>query len=279
MTASSATGSGSRYTNHELRLPGPDVLIADHTFLITGGASGLGAATARRLAAGGAKVAITDVNAEQGKKLALEIGQRATFFQADVADETQVANAIGATLETFGALHGAVNCAGIAPGERLLGKGGPHRLQTFRRAIEINLIGTFNVLRLAAQTLERNSPGGDGERGIIINTASVAAFEGQIGQAAYSASKAGVVGLTLPAARELARVGIRVMTIAPGIFETPMVAGFTPELQQALAAQVPFPPRLGKPEEFAALVEHIIVNAMLNGEVIRLDGALRMSAK
>jgi NAD(P)-dependent dehydrogenase (short-subunit alcohol dehydrogenase family) len=255
------------------------VEIAGHTFLVTGGASGLGAATARRLARGGANIAITDVNAEQGGRLALEIGSRAVFFAADVTQEPALAGAIAGALERFGSLHGAVSCAGIAPGERILGKSGPHRLDSFRRAVEVNLVGTFNVLRLAAQALERNQPDAGGERGVVVNTASVAAFEGQVGQAAYSASKAGVAGLTLPAARELARAGIRVMAIAPGIFETPMVAGFTPELQQALAAQVPFPQRLGKPEEFAALVEHIITNPMLNGEVIRLDGAVRLPPK
>jgi NAD(P)-dependent dehydrogenase (short-subunit alcohol dehydrogenase family) len=253
--------------------------ISGRTFLVTGGASGLGAATARRLAASGANVVISDVGAEQGSKLAAELGARALFVAADVTHEAQVAQAVAAARKRFGALHGAVSCAGIAPGERVLGKSGPHRLETFRRVVEINLVGTFNVLRLAAQAMESNSPDAEGERGIIINTASIAAFDGQVGQAAYSASKAGVAGLTLPAARELARFGIRVMTIAPGIFETPMVAAFTSELRQALAAQIPFPPRLGKPDEFAALVEHIIVNAMLNGEVIRLDGALRMAAK
>jgi len=253
--------------------------IASRTFFISGGASGLGAATARRLVAAGGYAVIADTNAEQGHKVVLELGTRAVFFQTDVTDESQVAHVMAATREKFGALHGAVNCAGIAPGERLLGKTGPHRLDSFRRTIEINLVGTFNVLRLAAQAMEANPPDAEGERGVIINTASIAAYDGQIGQAAYSASKAGVAGLTLPAARELARVGIRVMTIAPGIFETPMVAGFTPELQKALAAQVPFPPRLGRPDEFAALVEHIIVNTMLNGEVIRLDGAVRMAAK
>ena len=253
--------------------------IAGRTFLVTGGASGLGAATARQLVAAGGNAFIADTNAEQGKRLALELGARAGFFQTDITDESQVAKAIAAAREKFGALHGAVNCAGVAPGERLLGKTGPHRLDSFRRAVEINLTGTFNVLRLAAQAMEGNSPDAEGERGIIINTASVAAYDGQIGQVAYSASKAGVAGLTLPAARELARFGVRVMTIAPGVFETPMVAAFTPELKQALAAQVPFPPRLGRPDEFAALVEHIIVNTMLNGEVIRLDGALRMAAK
>ncbi len=253
--------------------------ITDRTFLVTGGASGLGAATARRLAAAGGNVAICDIGAEQGKKIALELGARAIFFQMDVTDEKQVADAVAAARAKFGALHGAANCAGIAPGERVLGKNGPHRLDSFRRAIEINLVGTFNVLRLAAQAMAENAPDAEGERGIVINTVSIAAYDGQIGQAAYSASKAGVAGMTLPAARELARSGIRVMTIAPGIFETPMVAGFTPELQQSLAAQVPFPPRLGRPDEFAALVEHIITNVMLNGEVIRLDGAVRMAAK
>lgn len=253
--------------------------IAGCTFLVTGGASGLGAATARRLASAGGNLVICDISAEQGRKLAAELGQRATFFAADVTDESQVAKAVAAARDKFGALHGAVSCAGIAPGERVLGKGGPHRLDTFRRAVEINLIGTFNVLRYSAQAMEANEPDADGERGVIVNTASVAAFDGQVGQVAYSASKAGVAGLTLPAARELARIGVRVMTIAPGIFETPMVAAFTPELQQALAAQIPFPRRLGRPDEFAALVEHIVVNPMLNGEVIRLDGALRMPAK
>jgi NAD(P)-dependent dehydrogenase (short-subunit alcohol dehydrogenase family) len=253
--------------------------ITGRTFLVTGGASGLGAATVRRLAAAGGNAVIADTNAEPGEKLARELGGRASFSKMDVTDEAQVAKAVAAARERFGALHGAVNCAGIAPGERVLGKNGPHRLDSFRRAIEVNLVGTFNVLRLAAQAMAENMPDAEGERGIVVNTASVAAYDGQIGQAAYSASKAGVAGLTLPAARELARSGIRVMTIAPGIFETPMVAGFAPELQRALAAQVPFPPRLGRPDEFAALVEHIVTNVMLNGEVIRLDGAVRMAAK
>lgn len=253
--------------------------IAGHVFLITGGASGLGAATARRLAGRGAKVVISDIDAEQGSRLTAELGSGAIFVAADVTDGAQLGKGVAAARERFGALHGAVSCAGIAPGERILGKSGPHSLETFRRAVEINLIGTFNLLRLAAQAMERNGPDAEGERGVIINTASIAAFDGQIGQAAYSASKAGVAGLTLPAARELARFGVRVMAIAPGVFETPMVAAFAPELKQSLAAQVPFPPRLGRPEEYAALVEHIIVNPMLNGEVIRLDGALRMPAK
>jgi NAD(P)-dependent dehydrogenase (short-subunit alcohol dehydrogenase family) len=253
--------------------------VGGRTFLVTGGASGLGAATARRLAAAGGKVVISDINVEQGARLAAELGSSASFVPTDVTDGAQVGTAVAAAREKFGALHGTISCAGIAPGERILGKSGPHSLDSFRRAVEINLIGTFNLLRLAAQAMERNAPDAEGERGVIINTASVAAFDGQIGQAAYSASKAGVAGLTLPAARELARFGIRVMTIAPGVFETPMVAAFPPELKQSLAAQVPFPPRLGRPEEYAALVEHIILNTMLNGEVIRLDGALRMPAK
>jgi NAD(P)-dependent dehydrogenase (short-subunit alcohol dehydrogenase family) len=255
------------------------VKIAGHTFLVTGGASGLGAATARRLAAAGGKVVISDIDAEQGARLVAELGSSATFIPTDVTDGAQVGKAVAVAREKFGALHGTISCAGIAPGERILGKSGPHSLDSFRRAVEINLIGTFNLLRLAAQAMESNVPDAEGERGVIINTASVAAFDGQIGQAAYSASKAGVAGLTLPAARELARFGIRVMTIAPGVFETPMVAAFPPELKQSLAAQVPFPPRLGRPEEYAALVEHIMLNTMLNGEVIRLDGALRMPAK
>lgn len=253
--------------------------VRDHTFLVTGGGSGLGAATARRLAAGGASVVIVDLQADAAEKVATAIGARAMFALADVTDEAQIAAAIAAARTKFGALHGAVSCAGIAPGERVLGRSGPHRLETFRRAIEVNLIGTFNVLRLAAQAMAENAPDPEDGRGIVINTASVAAFDGQIGQAAYSASKAGVAGLTLPAARELARLGIRVMTIAPGIFETPMMAGMSEEVRASLGEQVPFPPRLGRPEEFAALVEHIIENTMLNGEVIRLDGALRMAPK
>ncbi|MDP1717263.1 MAG: SDR family NAD(P)-dependent oxidoreductase [Burkholderiales bacterium] len=253
--------------------------IKNAVFLVTGGGSGLGEATARRLAAAGARVTIVDVNREQGAKLAQDLGANVLFAAANVTDEAQVAAAIAATCGKFGALHGAINCAGIAPGERVLGKNGPHRLESFSRTVQINLVGTFNVTRLAAQAMEKNAPNTDGERGIIINTASVAAFDGQIGQAAYSASKAGVAGMTLPIARELAKHGIRVMSIAPGLFETPMMAGFADELKASLGAQVPFPPRLGRPDEYAMLVEQIIVNPMLNGEVIRLDGALRMAAK
>lgn len=253
--------------------------IANSTFIVTGGGSGLGAATVRRLAACGARVMIVDVNRDPANQLARELGVVAMCAAADVADEAQVAQAIAGARSRFGALHGAINCAGIAPAERVLGKSGPHRLETFHRALEVNLTGTFNVIRLAAQAMQANTPGPDGERGVIVNTASAAAFDGQIGQAAYSASKSGVAGMTLPIARELARFGIRVMSIAPGLFETPMMATFSEAVQASLAAQVPFPPRLGKPEEFAMLVEHIIVNRMLNGEVIRLDGALRMAPR
>jgi NAD(P)-dependent dehydrogenase (short-subunit alcohol dehydrogenase family) len=255
------------------------VQIAGRTFLVTGGASGLGAATARRLAAAGGNAVICDLNAGEGVKLAADLGARGLFAAADVADEPQVARAIAAARGKFGALHGAVNCAGIAPAERILGRTGPHRLDAFRRAIEINLIGTFNVLRLAAQAMEGNTPDPGGERGIIVNTASVAAFDGQIGQAAYSASKAGVAGMTLPIARECADYGIRVMTIAPGLFDTPMMAGLPESVRVQLAQAIPFPKRLGRPGEYAALARHIIENPMLNGECIRLDGSLRMTAR
>ncbi|HSB48460.1 MAG TPA: SDR family NAD(P)-dependent oxidoreductase, partial [Burkholderiales bacterium] len=200
------------------------------------------------------------------------------FVRCDVASEADGQAAVARALQ-LGTLAGLVNCAGIAPAEKTVGKSGAHKLDVFTRTVMVNLVGSFNMIRLAAEAMSKNEPEPTGERGCMISTASVAAYDGQIGQAAYSASKAGVAGLTLPAARELARLGIRVMTIAPGIFETPMVAAFTPELKRSLAAQVPFPPRLGRPEEYAALVEHIIVNPMLNGEVIRLDGALRMASK
>lgn len=253
--------------------------IRNSTFLVTGGGSGLGAATVRRLAAAGANLAVVDVNRAQGGALAKEIGANASFAAADVTDEVEMRAAIAAAVGRFGALHGAINCAGIAIAERVLGKSGPHKLDSFNRTIQINLVGTFNVIRLAAQAMEKNQPGAEGERGVIVNTASVAAFEGQVGQAAYSASKAGIVGMTLPVARELAKFGIRVMAIAPGIFETPMMASMSEEVRASLGAQVPFPPRLGRPEEYAALVAHIIENPMLNGEVIRLDGAMRMAAR
>jgi len=250
-----------------------------HTFLVTGGASGLGAATTRRLAQGGANVAIADLDAEAGVALARALGEHAIFVRADVTHEDHVADAIDAAIRRYGALHGAVHCAGIAIAERILGRDGPHRLETFRRVMEVNVVGSFNVLRLAAQAIGKNAPEEDGERGVIINTASIAAFDGQIGQVAYSASKSAVAAMTLPAARELARAGIRVVAIAPGVFETPMMASMSEEVRASLGAQVPFPQRLGRPDEFAALVVHVLENRMLNGTVIRLDGALRMAAK
>ena len=253
--------------------------IKDSVFLIPGGASGLGAATARQLAAAGGKVVIADLSQQAGEKLAASLGTNARFAVADVTNEAQVQQAIDAAVKTFGTLHGLVNCAGVAPGERVIGKHGPHRLETFSRVININLIGSFNCLRLAAQVMTGNPPNSDGERGVIINTTSIAAFEGQIGQAAYSASKGGIVAMALPIARELARFGIRVMTIAPGIFDTPMLAAMSEEVRASLGAQVPFPSRLGQPEEYARLAAFIIENPMLNAEVIRLDGGIRMAAK
>jgi NAD(P)-dependent dehydrogenase (short-subunit alcohol dehydrogenase family) len=228
---------------------------------------------------GGANVLIADVNRPAGEATAAELGARARFVPTDVADEASVRAAVRAAVEAFGGLHGAVNCAGIAIAERTLGKSGPHPLEAFNRVILVNLIGTFNVIRLAAAAMAENQPSAGGERGVIVNTASVAAFDGQIGQAAYSASKGGVVGMTLPIARDLARLGIRVMTIAPGIFETPMLAGLPEAARQSLGQQVPFPSRLGRPDEYAALVRQIVENEMLNGEVIRLDGAIRMAPK
>jgi NAD(P)-dependent dehydrogenase (short-subunit alcohol dehydrogenase family) len=252
--------------------------IDNHVFLIAGGGSGLGAATAQRLFSEGAKIVIADVN-DAGGWMAKQFGQQGRFIRADVADEAQVQAAVDLCVSAFGGIHGAINCAGVAPGERVVGKSGPHALATFERTVRINLTGTFNVIRLAAAKMSAQPPMASGERGIIVNTSSVAAFEGQIGQAAYAASKAGVNGMTLPIARELARFGIRVVTIAPGIFDTPMLQGMSEEVRASLGAQVPFPPRLGRPEEYAALVGHIIENEVLNGEVIRLDGAIRMGAK
>lgn len=253
--------------------------VADRVFLITGGASGLGATVAEHLVEQGAKVVLADIGREAGEAKAAELGEAARFVATDVTNAEQAQAAVQRAVDDFGRLDGLVSCAGVAPGERVVGRQGPHSLELFNRVININLIGTFNVLRLAADVISRNEPGEDGERGVIVNTASVAAFDGQIGQAAYAASKAGVAGLTLPVARELARFGIRVVTIAPGIFETPMMAAMTEEVRASLGATVPFPARLGKPVEFAGLVQHIIENRYLNGEVIRLDGALRMAAK
>lgn len=254
--------------------------IPNKVFLITGGGSGLGAATAKLLVSAGAKVVLADINAEAGAAQAAELGEaNARFIRTDVCSEADGKAAVQLALDAFGALHGLANCAGVAPAEKVIGRNGVHGLDSFTRTININLIGTFNMLRLAAEAMAQNQPDAGGERGIIINTASVAAFDGQIGQAAYSASKSAVVGMTLPIARELARSGIRVMTIAPGIFETPMMAAMPQEVRDSLGASVPFPPRLGRPDEYAALARHIIENSMLNGEVIRLDGAIRMAAK
>lgn len=252
---------------------------AGRTFLVTGGGSGLGAATAHGLAEAGAKVLVADLNEEAGKSVASEIGGAARFVQADVTDEKSAHAAVDTAVHELGGLHGVVNCAGVAIGAKVLGKSGPHDLESFTKVLQVNVVGTFNVIRLSAAVMKWNDPVGSGERGVIVNTASVAAFEGQIGQAAYSASKGGVVSMTLPIARELAQHGIRVMTIAPGIFDTPMMAGLPEEARDSLGEQVPFPSRLGKPEEYAALARHIIENEMLNGEVIRLDGAIRMSPR
>ncbi len=249
------------------------------TVLISGGGSGLGAATGRVLAEAGANVVLADINPETGEQTAAAIGPRARFALTDVVDEESVQAAVELALESFGGLHGLVNCAGIAIAERVLGRSGPHDLGHFAKVVAVNLTGTFNMIRLAAQAMANNEPNEEGERGVIVNTASIAAFDGQIGQAAYSASKGGVVGMTLPIARELARYGIRVMTIAPGIFDTPMLAALPEQARISLGKQVPFPPRLGRPEEYGALVRHIFENVMLNGEVIRLDGAIRMAPK
>ena len=248
--------------------------------VITGGGSGLGEATARALVARGASVAVLDLNKSNGVAIAEELGDSAIFLEADVTNDDQLAAALTQVADRLGALHIAVNCAGIATAGKTLGKGNePLNLGPFRKTVEVNLIGTFNVIRFAAAQMAQNSPSEEGERGVIINTASVAAFDGQIGQAAYSASKGGVVGMTLPIARDLSRTGIRCCTIAPGIFETPMLMGLPEPARQALGASVPFPPRLGRPAEYAALACHIIENSMLNGETIRLDGAIRMAPK
>ncbi|MFN0112764.1 MAG: 3-hydroxyacyl-CoA dehydrogenase [Blastocatellia bacterium] len=253
--------------------------ISGSTFLVSGGASGLGGATSRLLAESGANVVIADINKDKGEALAAELGANTCFVACNVTDEDSVKAAVTAAVSGFGALNGLVNCAGIGAGEKTVGKDGPHSLASFKRVIEVNLIGTFNVIRLAAAQMSSQQPNASGERGVIVNTASVAAFDGQIGQAAYSASKGGIVGMTLPIARDLARTGIRVVTIAPGLFDTPLLAGLPEDVKTALGSQVPFPPRLGAPAEYAALAKHIIENEMLNGEVIRLDGALRMPPK
>jgi NAD(P)-dependent dehydrogenase (short-subunit alcohol dehydrogenase family) len=249
------------------------------TFLITGGASGLGAGTVQRLAESGANVVIADLNAIAGTALAAELGSKAAFIATDVTSEQSAQAAIDAAISRFGALRGLISCAGILGAARIVGREGPHDLALFQKVIQVNLIGTFNMLRLAATAMSKNEPDAEGERGVIINTASVAAFEGQVGQAAYSASKGGVAALTLPAARELARFGIRVVAIAPGIFETAMMQAAPEAVQQSLAAQTVFPARLGRAQEYAQLVQQIIENPMLNGSVIRLDGAIRLPPK
>jgi NAD(P)-dependent dehydrogenase (short-subunit alcohol dehydrogenase family) len=251
--------------------------IRNSTFIVTGGSSGLGAATAELIVAEGGNVVLADV--QDGSALAQKLGKAARFQRTDVSNEEQALAAVTLALKEFGGLHGLVNCAGVAVGEKTVGKEGPHALSSFARVVNINLIGTFNMIRLAADAMSKQNPNAAGERGVIVNTASVAAFDGQIGQAAYSASKGGVVGMTLPIARDLARSGIRVCTIAPGIFETPMLKGMPAEVQESLAKQVPFPSRFGRATEYAALVKHIVQNEMLNGETIRLDGAIRMGPK
>jgi len=255
--------------------------LQGNTFLITGGGSGLGAACARLFASSGANVVIADVNPETGEKLAGELGEHARFARTDVTSEESVQNAVNLAVQSFGNLRGAINCAGIGIAARVVSKSGPHPLDVFEKVIQVNLVGTFNVIRLAAAAIQKQEPlpHTTGERGVIINTASVAAFDGQIGQAAYSASKGGVVGMTLPIARELAQFGIRVMTIAPGTFDTPMLAMLPEEARRSLGAQVPFPPRLGRPDEFAQLARDIVQNEMLNGTTIRLDGAIRMQPR
>ena len=250
--------------------------IKDGVFIITGGASGLGAATARMISENGGAVVLADVQVEAGQALATEL--KGAFIRCDVTSEAD-GMAVVAAAVAMGTLRGLVNCAGVAPAIKTVGKDGAHPLDAFQRAININLVGTFNMARLAAEAMARTAATADGERGVIINTASVAAYDGQIGQAAYASSKAAVVGLTLPMARDLSRNGIRVMTIAPGIFETPMLLGMPTEVQAALGSMVPFPPRLGRPHEYAHLARTIIENVMLNGETIRLDGAIRMQPK
>jgi NAD(P)-dependent dehydrogenase (short-subunit alcohol dehydrogenase family) len=252
--------------------------IRNHVFIVTGGASGLGGATSRMIAGNGGKVVIADVQADKGEALARELGSTARYLKCDVTSESDAMAAVEAAA-SLGTLRGLVSCAGIAIGEKTVGKEGPHALASFARVINVNLVGTFNMIRVAADAMSRLEPTAEGERGVLINTASVAAYDGQIGQAAYAASKGGVVGMTLPVARDLARSGIRCMTIAPGLFATPMLLGMPQEVQDSLGRQVPFPSRLGKPEEYAALAQHIIENVMLNGETIRLDGAIRMQPK
>jgi NAD(P)-dependent dehydrogenase (short-subunit alcohol dehydrogenase family) len=253
--------------------------LDDRTIIVTGGASGLGLATVEMALAAGARTVILDVNEQAGTTAAARLGNSARFISADVTSDASMKRAVEMAVETFGAVHGLVCAAGIAAAERVLPKEGVQPLEHFTRVINVNLVGTFNAVRLAAAAMAANAPNDAGERGVIVTTASVAAFDGQIGQAAYAASKGGIVALTLPVARELARIGVRVMTIAPGTFDTPLMSGLPEAARQSLAQQVPFPSRLGRPPEYAALVRHIFENEMLNGEVIRLDGAIRMAPK
>lgn len=253
--------------------------VQGSTVVVTGGASGLGEACVRNLLSGGARIAIFDFAAERGEKMAAELGKDVIFAKTDVTDEAAVQGAIYKTMEAFGAINIAINCAGSVTPMKVLSKKGPMPLAAFNRTIQINLVGTFNVIRLVVEQMVKNAPDADGEKGVIINTASVAAFDGQIGQADYSASKGGIVAMTLPIARECADYGIRVMTIAPGLFDTPLLHNLPEAARESLGKMVPFPQRLGKPAEFAFLVRHIIENRMLNGEVIRLDGAIRMAAR
>ncbi|MFT6404739.1 MAG: NAD(P)-dependent dehydrogenase (short-subunit alcohol dehydrogenase family) [Marinomonas primoryensis] len=253
--------------------------IQDKHFVITGAASGIGEAVARRLHGLGAKVTLADVNEKGLERVQAVLGGRALACVTDIVSEESAQNSVNKAVEKFGPISGLINCAGIPGAERVVGREGPHRLASFQHAISVNLVGTFNMIRLVADQMQNNEQEANLERGVIINTASAAAFDGQIGQAGYAASKGGVVAMTLPIARELARFGIRVMTIAPGLFKTPMMDVLPEEVQKSLGESVPFPPRLGDPDEFAALAQHIIENSMLNGEVIRLDGAIRMAAK
>ena len=253
--------------------------IPGKTFIVTGGASGLGRAAAEAVLAAGGNAVLLDVNAETGNAAAQALGAKAKFAPADVTSEDQVKAAVDLAVSAFGGLHGVVNAAGIGPAAKVLGKNGPHPLDLFDKTMRINAVGTFNVIRLAAAVISQNTPQDTGERGVIVNTASIAAYDGQIGQSAYAASKGAIVGMTLPIAREFAQLGIRVVTIAPGIFDTPLLAGLPEPARVSLGQQVPFPSRLGRPSEYGALVRHIIENEMLNGEVIRLDGALRMAPK
>ncbi|HEY0877202.1 MAG TPA: 3-hydroxyacyl-CoA dehydrogenase [Zeimonas sp.] len=252
--------------------------ISNNVVLVTGGASGLGAATVRRIVAAGGKALVADVNEALGRQLVDELGPATRFVRCDVSAEADAQAAVDAA-GTMGRLVGLVNCAGIGPAAKTVGKDGPHRLDLFTKVITVNLIGTFNMIRVAAAAMVRNEPNDEGERGVVVNTASVAAFDGQIGQAAYSASKGGIVGMTLPIARDLSRDGVRVVTIAPGLFLTPLMDSLPKDVQESLGRQVPFPSRLGRPEEYAQLVEQIFQNTMLNGETIRLDGAIRMAPR